>query len=124
MINRLANFPNAYQTSLATKCHLPKNSNWPSRKRNQGGALSLKTLGEFSTALHVDFLHSKDKDRYPVPQVESMIRKRCEMQNAFASIQRCNEEIVEIDSVEELMCFNMVKHRVVRTHGEEILSIA
>ena len=32
------------------------------------------------------------------------------MQNAVASTQRLNEEIVEIDSVEELLCVNMVKH--------------
>ena len=40
-----------------------------------------------------------------------MIWKRWEKQNAVASIQRWNEEIVEIDSVEELLCVNMVKHR-------------
>ena len=58
---------------------------WPSKEWSHGGALSLKTLGEYVDALHVDFLHySKEKDSYPVPQVDSMIRKRWEMQNAIA----------------------------------------
>ena len=59
----------------------------------------------------MDFLNSKEKDSYPVPQVGSRIRKRCKMQNAVASTQRWNEEIAEIDSVEKLLCGNMVKHR-------------
>ena len=55
MIHRLRDLPNAYQTSLETKCHLPKNSTWPSRVRSQGGALSLKTLGEYAANLHAYF---------------------------------------------------------------------
>ena len=75
MIHGLRNGPTAYQTSAATKFHLPKNSTWPSRERSHGGALSLKILGEYAAALYVDFLHSKDTDSDPVPQVDSMIRE-------------------------------------------------
>ena len=85
MVHRLRNGPTAYQTSVATKWNLPKTSTWPCKEWSHGGALSLKTLGEYVAALRVDFLHySKEKDSYPVPQVDSMIRKRWEMQNAIA----------------------------------------
>ena len=87
--------PNTYHTSLATKCHLLKNMTWPSREKSHERALCLKTLGEYSAALHADFCHSKDKDTYPVPHVDNIIRKRCEFQNAVATTQSQNEGIVE-----------------------------
>ena len=34
MIHRLRNVPKTYQSSVSTKCHLPKNMNWLSRERN------------------------------------------------------------------------------------------
>ena len=73
--------------------------------------MCFKTLGEYCDALHADSLHSKDKDSYPVPQIENMIRKRCEYQNDVATTQRWNEEIAETADVEDILCVNRVKHR-------------
>ena len=66
---------------------------------------------EHAAALHVDFLHSNDILSYPVPQEELIIRQRLDMQNVVATTQRWNKEILEIDSVAELMRVNEVKHR-------------
>ena len=72
----------------------------------------MKTLWEYATALQADILLSKDILNYPVPQVDHMIRKRLELQNAVASTKRWTKEILEINSVEELMFVNLklVKH--------------
>ena len=71
----------------------------------------MKTLGEYAAALHVDFLYIKDINSYPAPQVEFGIRQRLEQQNNLTTNQKWNEEIMEDESVKELICINEVKHR-------------
>ena len=59
----------------------------------------------------MDFLHSKYINSYPVPQEEVMIRQRLELQNIVPTTQKWNQEILEVDSVTELLCVNEVKHK-------------
>ena len=73
--------------------------------------MSLKTLGVYCAALHTDFLHLVDKDSYPSPQEDHMIRSRLEFQNAAANTLRWNEEIADCEAVDDMICVNNVKHR-------------
>ena len=49
---------------------------WPAEDRSYKGALSLKTLGEYCAALHVDVLHSVNELNFPVPKVNKLITLR------------------------------------------------
>ena len=59
----------------------------------------MKTLGEYTAALHVEFLHSKNINSYTVPQEELIIRHRLELQSVVTTTQKWNKEIPEMDSV-------------------------
>ena len=106
VILRLINVPSTYQAAHITKCHLPLNMTWPSSDRSHGGALSLKTLGEYYAGLHTDVLHSVTQLSCPVPQVDKMINLRLGFQNAVSTVQRCNDEIADCESIKDMTCVN------------------
>ena len=74
-------------------------------------ALSLKTLGEYCAALHVDVLHSVNELNFPVPKVNKLITMRLGFQNVVSTVQRWNDEILNCVGVKERTCVNAVKHR-------------
>ena len=55
-------------------------------ERSYRSALSLKTIGEYEAALHVDYIHSKDNNSHLAPQVLYMIRCSLEQQNILSTI--------------------------------------
>ena len=84
---------------------------WPADDRSFKGALSLRTLGEYCAALHVDVLHSVNDLHFPLPKVNKLITLRLRFQNALATVQRWNDEILNCEGVKERTCVNAVKHR-------------
>ena len=85
------------------------------------GALTLKTLAEYSASVHVDALHALNDKNYPVPQVDKLIRLRLPFQNIQSSVQRWNDEIINCTSESERTCVNLIKHREVKVFASKEL---
>ena len=111
LITKLRNIPTTCQSPHITKSHLPDKVTWPADDRSHKGALSLKTLGEYCAALHVDVLHSVNEMNFPVPKVNKLITLRLGFQNVVSTVQRWNDEILNCVGVKERTCVNAVKHR-------------
>ena len=74
-------------------------------------APSLKTLGEYCAALHMDVLHSANELNFPQLKVNKLITLRLRFQNALSTGKRWNDEILNCLGVKERRCVNAVKHR-------------
>jgi hypothetical protein len=90
-----------------------------SGKRRHKGALTLKTLGEYCAALHVDVLHSLDEARFPQPQVDKLIRLRTPFQNLQTTVQHWNDEILNYVDEKTRLCVNFIKHREVQVFKDK-----
>ena len=76
VMTKLRNIPGICQSPFITKSHLPDKMTWPADDRSFKGALSLRTLGEYCAALHVDVLHSVNDLHFPLPKVNKLITLR------------------------------------------------
>ena len=110
-MTKMRGIPNITQMTCIVKTHLPYKMTWPSRDRSHKGALSLKTIGEYCAALHVDILHALNETSYPLAKVDKMIKLRAPFQNLLASVQRWNDEIFNCVSDGTRNCVNHTKHR-------------
>jgi hypothetical protein len=111
-MTKLRGIPSTTQTACITKTHLPHKMSWPSGDRSHLGALTLKTLGEYCAALHVDVLHALNDTHYPQPQVAKLTQLRTPFQNLQSTVQRWNDEILNCVG-DTRLCVNYVKHREV-----------
>ena len=121
VMTRLRGIPNPTQSAIATKIHLPNKMTWPAEDRSFMGALTLKTLAEYSACVHVDALHALNDKIYPVPQVDKLIKLRLPFQNIQSSVQRWNDEIVNCTSESDRTCVNLIKHREVKVFASKEL---
>ena len=119
VMTKLRGIPSTTQTAVATKTHLPHKMSWPSGDRSHKGALTLKTLGEYCAALHVDVLHSLDDSRFPQPQVAKLTRLRTPFQNLQSTVQHWNDEILNCVGDKTRLCVNYVKHREVKVFTDK-----
>jgi hypothetical protein len=116
---KMRGIPNITQTACITKTHLPNKMSWPSSDRSHKGALSLKTMGEYCAALHVDILHSLNETHFPLPKVDKLTNLRAPFQNLQSTVQRWNDEILNCVSDRTRTCVNYVKHRDVRVFTDK-----
>ena len=120
-MTKLRSIPTTCQTAFITKTHLPYKMSWPSGDRSHKGALTLKTLGEYCAALHVDVLHSLDDAHFPLPKVNKLISLRLPFQNVISSVQRWNDEILNCVGDKHRICVNAVKHRQIEVFTKKAL---
>ena len=118
-MTRLRGIPSTTQSAVAIKTHLPQKMSWPSGNMSYKGALTLKTLGEYCAALHVDVMHSLDEARFPQPQVAKLIRLRTPFQNLQTTVQHWNDEILNCVDEKTRLCVNFIKHREVEVFKDK-----
>jgi hypothetical protein len=78
-------------------------------------ALSLRVLGEYTAALHADYIHSRsllmDQNCKPAPEVGLMINTCTSFQNLVSDLQAWNEEAKISEEVKQNLCINLINHR-------------
>jgi hypothetical protein len=119
VMTKLRGIPSTTQTAVATTTHWPHKMSWPSDNRSHKGALTLKTLGEYCAALHVDVLHSLDETRFPQPQVAKLTILRTPFQNLQSTVQHWNDEILNCVNEKTRLCVNFIKHREVKVFKDK-----
>jgi hypothetical protein len=101
---------------------------WPADYRSSVSqsnckALSLRVLGEYTAALHADYIHSgsllMDQKLQPTAEVGIMINARTPFQNLVSDLQAWNEEAKVCYEVKQHLCINLIKHREPRSFLEE-----
>jgi hypothetical protein len=111
LITKLRNIPKICQSPHIPKSHLPDKMTWPADDWSHKGALSLKNLGEYNAALHVDVLHPVNELSFPVPKIDKLISFRLGFQNVVSTVHRWTDKILNCVGVKERTCVNAVKQR-------------